>query len=98
MSDAPGNAEPTRTFTIPRPDATLHAEWFAPKGKPRGLVVVTHGYAEHAGRYREVANVLARTGAAVVTYDCRGHGKSSGRRGHADHFDQFLDDLDSAIT
>jgi lysophospholipase len=98
MSDAPGNAEPTRTFTIPRPDATLHAEWFAPKGTPRGLVVVTHGYAEHAGRYREVANVLTSVGAAVLTYDCRGHGKSSGRRGHADRFDQYLDDLDAAIT
>ena len=98
MSDAPGPVEPTRSFTIPRPDATLHAEWFAPKGAPTGLVVVTHGYAEHAGRYREVANVLARAGAAVITYDCRGHGKSSGRRGHADRFTQYLDDLDAAVA
>jgi alpha-beta hydrolase superfamily lysophospholipase len=98
MSDAPGPAEPTRTFTIPRPDATLHAEWFAPTGTPKGLVVVTHGYAEHAGRYREVANVLSRSGVAVLTYDCRGHGRSTGRRGHADHFDQYLDDLDAAVA
>jgi alpha-beta hydrolase superfamily lysophospholipase len=98
MSEAPGPAEPTRTFTIPRPDATLHTEWFAPAGAPTGLVVVTHGYAEHAGRYREVANVLARAGAAVLTYDCRGHGRSTGRRGHAEHFSQYLDDLDGAIA
>jgi alpha-beta hydrolase superfamily lysophospholipase len=98
MPDAPGPAEPTKTFTIPRPDATLHAEWFAPAGKPTGLVVVTHGYAEHAGRYRETAHALVKTGAGVVTYDCRGHGKSTGRRGHADRFVQYLDDLDAAIA
>lgn len=98
MSSPPGPLEPTRTFTIPRVDATLYAEWFAPKSMPRGLVVVTHGYAEHCGRYREVAHVLVRAGAAVVTYDCRGHGKSSGPRGHCDHFTDYLDDLDAAVA
>lgn len=94
----PGPLQPTRSFTIPRPDATLHAEWFAPAGTPRGLVVVTHGYAEHGGRYREVAHVLVREGVAVLTYDCRGHGRSSGQRGHVDRFDDYLDDLDAAIA
>ena len=65
MSEIPGPVEPTRSFTIPRPDATLHAEWYAPSGTPKGLVVVTHGYAEHCGRYREVAHVLVNAGAAV---------------------------------
>jgi alpha-beta hydrolase superfamily lysophospholipase len=98
MSETPGPLEPSRSFTIPRPDATLHAEWYAPAGVPKGLVVITHGYAEHCGRYREVANVLVRSGAGVLTYDCRGHGKSTGARGHVDHFDAYLDDLDAAIA
>jgi lysophospholipase len=98
MSVAPGPIDPTRTFTIPRPDATLHAEWYAPaEGTPRGLVVVTHGYAEHCGRYREVAHALLGARVAVLTYDCRGHGKSSGPRGHVGRFDAYLDDLDAAI-
>lgn len=93
----PGPLEPTRTFTIPRPDATLHAEWFCPPA-PRGLVVVTHGYAEHCARYREVAHVLVRAGAGVLTYDSRGHGRSTGQRGHVDRFATYLDDLDAAIA
>lgn len=97
MSTAPGPIEPTKVFTIPRPDATLHAEWFAPPGQPRGLVVVSHGYAEHCGRYREVANVLVKAGAAVLTYDVRGHGKSSGKRGHVDRFATYLDDLQGVV-
>ncbi len=98
MPQAPGPLEPTRTLSVPRSDATLHAEWYAPAGKPRGLAVVTHGYAEHCGRYREVAHALVKTGAAVLTYDCRGHGKSSGKRGHVNRFTAFLDDLDGAVT
>jgi alpha-beta hydrolase superfamily lysophospholipase len=96
MTLAPGPLEPTRTLTIPRPDAALHAAWYAPP-RPRGLVVISHGYAEHGGRYREVAHVLTRAGAAVLTYDCRGHGRSTGPRGHVDRFESFLDDLQAAI-
>jgi alpha-beta hydrolase superfamily lysophospholipase len=43
---------------------------------------VTHGYAEHCGRYREVANALVAAGIATFTYDMRGHGQASGKRGH----------------
>ncbi len=96
----PGPLAPTRTLSIPRPDATLHAEWFAPAAAaaPRGLVVVSHGYAEHCGRYHEVANVLVGAGAAVLTYDCRGHGKSTGARGHVGRFSDYLDDLEAAVA
>ena len=52
-----------------------------------------HGYAEHSGRYEEMAGWLARRGCAVHAYDQRGHGRSEGPRCHADRFDEFLDDL-----
>jgi alpha-beta hydrolase superfamily lysophospholipase len=94
----PGPLAPTSTFQVPRPDATLYAEWFTPASTPKGLVVVTHGYAEHCGRYREVANALVRAGVAVVTYDVRGHGHSDGQRGHVDRFSTYLDDLDAVVA
>lgn len=94
----PGPIAPTTTLSIPRADARLHAEWFAPARPPHGVVVVTHGYAEHCGRYREVAHALVQAGAAVLTYDVRGHGKSSGQRGHVDRFGTYLDDLEAAIA
>lgn len=96
MSALPGPATPTRTLAINSGGETLHAEWFAPTAEPRGVCVIVHGYAEHIGRYREVANVLSGDGWGVLGFDQRGHGKSTGRRGHITRFTDYLDDLDAA--
>jgi lysophospholipase len=97
MSDAPGPMTPTKTTTIKTPGGdALYAEEFLPKGDPKGVVLVTHGYAEHCGRYRELAHVITNAGWAVLTYDVRGHGQSPGARGFIEHFDTYLDDLRAA--
>jgi alpha-beta hydrolase superfamily lysophospholipase len=57
---------------------------------------MVHGYAEHIGRYREVAHVLSADGWGVLGFDQRGHGRSTGRRGHVDRFTDYLDDVDAA--
>lgn len=93
-SEAPGPIAPTATPRI----AGLYTEEFVPDGVPRGIVVVTHGYAEHCGRYRELAHVIVRAGWAAVTYDVRGHGQSPGVRGFVDRFDAYLDDLTAVIA
>lgn len=94
MSHAPGPISPTATLLI----AGLHAEQFVPPGTPRGVVVVTHGYAEHCGRYHELAHVLVNAGWAAVSYDVRGHGQSPGVRGFIDRFELYLDDLTAVIA
>jgi len=91
---APGPIEPTSTPTL----AGLYAETFVPSGTPKGLVLVTHGYAEHCGRYRELANVIVAAGWVAVSYDVRGHGKSPGVRGFIDHFDTYLHDLRAVLA
>lgn len=63
-----------------------------------GAAVVVHGLGEHAGRYREVARALAGAGIDVLAYDQRGHGRSGGRRGHADRFADLGGDLDRAFA
>ncbi len=65
---------------------------------PHHVVVLVHGYAEHSGRYDETAAAFAAEGLAVESFDLRGHGRSEGARCHVDHFDQFLDDLDSVLA
>jgi alpha-beta hydrolase superfamily lysophospholipase len=89
MNDAPGPVAPTSTQTI----SGLYTETFLPAGPPKGIVVITHGYAEHCGRYHEVAHVLVNAGWAVLSYDVRGHGKSPGERGYVDRFSTYLGDL-----
>jgi alpha-beta hydrolase superfamily lysophospholipase len=76
---------------------TLHLEQVIPE-RPRAHVVMVHGYAAHAGLYRHVTQVLAADGLAVTGFDCRGHGRSSGRRGYATRFTDFLDDLDRVVA
>ena len=89
MNDLPGPLAPTATQTT----SGLYTERFLPPGTPRGIVVITHGYAEHCGRYHEVAHVLVRAGWAVFSYDVRGHGKSPGERGYIERFAVYLDDF-----
>lgn len=44
--------------------------------KPKALVVVFHGMAEHQERYVDLANAWTLAGYDVLTMDHRGHGKS----------------------
>ena len=97
MTHAPGPIEPTRTMTIA---GGLYAEVFLPAGaaagSAKGVVLVSHGYAEHCGRYREVAHVIVNAGWAALTYDIRGHGHSPGAPGFIERFDMYIDDLRAA--
>ena len=57
-----------------------------------GLIIV-HGLAEYAGRYREIAAVLAERGISCFAYDQRGHGDAPGPRTHVARFEHFVHDL-----
>ena len=79
----------------PLPDGGAVAVYtFVPPGREvRGTIVVTHGMGEHAGRYVHVAERFARAGLRVFTWDLRGHGRSSGRRGDVRGYEVLTDDL-----
>jgi acylglycerol lipase len=64
-----------------------------PEGEPAAAVVLVHGYGEHRGRYRHVAEALVREGYAVYAADHLGHGESEGERAMVRRFDDFADDL-----
>jgi alpha-beta hydrolase superfamily lysophospholipase len=68
-----------------------------PDAPPRGIVVVSHGYAEYGGRYLPIAQHLASRGIASVAIDHRGHGTSGGPRGHCLAFDEFVADLRTLV-
>jgi alpha-beta hydrolase superfamily lysophospholipase len=61
--------------------------------QPRAALLIVHGLAEYAGRYRDLAATLAARGISCFAYDQRGHGTHPGRRTHVDRFDDFVDDL-----
>jgi alpha-beta hydrolase superfamily lysophospholipase len=93
----PGPLAPSQTVQLASADGTaLYGEWFA-HPRPAAQAVVVHGYAEHCGRYRELAHVLHQAGLAVLGFDLRGHGRSAGQRGHVEQFADYLDDLAAAV-
>ncbi|MFC2075057.1 alpha/beta hydrolase [Bdellovibrionota bacterium] len=60
---------------------------------PRARLLITHGFGEHCGRYKQLAKDLNAQGISVHAWDLRGHGKSPGIRGHVDSFNDYYADL-----
>ena len=56
------------------------------KAKPRGVIVLSHGFNSHSGYYLWAAEQLLASGLAVYALDYRGRGKSDGERYYVDKF------------
>lgn len=93
----PGVLPEEDTFAGGR-DVRIHVRTWVPAGQPTGVVVISHGFAEHGGRYAAVAQRLLAEGMAVVAPDHRGHGLSGGRRTSVRRFGDYSDDLGTVIT
>ena len=74
----------------------LHLEIRENNDSPSVLLFI-HGTGAHAGYYSSFLDQLAGRGFTIVGIDCRGHGKSEGKRGDFT-FNALLDDLDEAIA
>jgi alpha-beta hydrolase superfamily lysophospholipase len=79
-------------------DGALHVERFLPRGTPAGSIVFVHGFDAHCGLYRALGATLAAQGYAATLYDGRGHGRSTGRRGHIARFEQYGADLAAVVS
>ncbi|MCE4554784.1 alpha/beta hydrolase [Roseateles cellulosilyticus] len=74
---------PSPTFTLDMSDGTplFVRRWLAVSGRPRGVVQLVHGSAEHSARYDRFAQRLNREGWLVYADDHRGHGNTRVRSG-----------------
>lgn len=79
----------------------LSAHIFRPKNwqgeQSHRAMVILHGQGEHGGRYTHFPHFLSDTIHSFYALDHKGHGQSSGRRGHVNHFDHYADDACIAI-
>jgi alpha-beta hydrolase superfamily lysophospholipase len=75
-------APPITAFALAADDgARITAFKALPAGKPRAIVQIAHGMAEHINRYRRLIDALTGAGYAVFANDHRGHGASAAAHG-----------------
>lgn len=64
----------------------------------RGVILISHGYAEHSGRYSYTAKYFTDKNFAVYAVDHYGHGRSDGKKADIPDFNIFVDDLEFVLS
>ncbi|MEW4488461.1 lysophospholipase [Thalassoglobus sp. JC818] len=63
----------------------------------QGTVLLVHGLGEHSGCYGHIVDLLNSVGLSVVRFDQRGHGVSTGTRGHISTYNDYLNDVSLVV-
>lgn len=87
----PAHAE----FALAERDQVVTVHRWDEGDNPRFVVLLAHGYGEHAARYNHVADALVAAGAVVYAPDHRGHGLSEGDRALVTDVETLVSDLDA---
>lgn len=70
---------------------------WTPDITPRGVVVLSHGFGEHARRYDHVAQRFGESGLITYALDHRGHGRSGGKRVYLRDISEYTDDFHTLV-
>jgi len=79
-------------------DCQLYYKTWLPTESPKATLVIVHGAGEHIDRYQNLVEILGTSGYALMGYDQRGFGRSKGKRGHINSWDEYRGDLQIFIN
>jgi acylglycerol lipase len=82
------------TYITTTDQKKLFVQWFTPENY-KLLVILVHGFGEHAARHKNTIEKCYANNIAVCTFDLRGHGKSQGKRGYAKKYNKFYLDIEA---
>jgi len=89
---------PPRDVVIASADGTPLRGWYWTRTEPHAVMVIAHGFGEHGGCYRHVAEALGPAlDLEVLALDQRGHGRSPGRRGVVRRYEDLIADVRAAL-
>ncbi|RFB92656.1 alpha/beta hydrolase [Rhizobium leguminosarum bv. trifolii] len=89
----------SETRWLAAPGASLAYHHAEAAGPARGILLISHGLAEHSKRYRAFAEAMAALGYHVYAHDHRGHGETTapdapiGRFARRDGVDKVIGDV-----
>ena len=78
-------------------DVRIVYDVWTPDVTPRAVVILSHGFGEHARRYDHVAQRFGRDGLLTYALDHRGHGRSGGKRVLVKDISEFTGDFDTLV-
>ena len=67
---------------------------FDTPGIPRAMIILVHGFGEHAGRYKQWATRFNEEGISVRLFDLPGHGLSEGKHGFMSSMQLIYDTIE----
>jgi len=79
-------------FTGDQGTKIFHQAW--EKKEAQGSVIVTHGHGEHTECYQRVFDFYKNDSWNFYAWDMRGHGRSEGKRGYVNHFNDYSRDFE----
>ena len=68
------------------------------KRKPKAVMVIIHGFGEHAGRYLHMMEHMASKGISTLALDLEGHGTETPRQGVCRSYDILHADVSLALS
>lgn len=95
-SDVANVQESTGKFTsLAHGKQIFYREWTSntEENKKRAIVLMTHGFGSHSGRFKVIADHFTKHGYIMASNDDVGHGMSEGRRGYVKTFHHYVDDI-----
>lgn len=90
-------ARTERTFDGVGGVTIVYDTWTPETEQLRAVVVLSHGFGEHARRYDHVAQRFGAAGLVTYALDHRGHGRSGGKRVYVKDIAEYTGDFDTLV-
>ncbi len=75
----------------------FYRAWLPEQPSNRAVILFHRGH-EHSGRWQDAVDRLDLPDFALFAWDARGHGRSSGERGHAENLGVLVRDVDAFVA
>ena len=86
-----------RSFTSWDGTTLFYRAWNKTDRPRKRAVIILHGGHEHSGRFTQVVKALNLPNVSFFGWDARGHGRSPGKRGFANSFQDLVRDADAFV-